>query len=360
MPNPGKSVLSSPAILAALAVIVVIVVVFHPGSHQGGGPSGATGPSGTPTGSSGGSTAAAPAWTTFQDPYEQAFTIEVPQGWRIGGGLGRVGFDDYRFMIDLLSPDGQTNIRLGDIAVPPYALLDGRHAAGTVDDIGLFAQPVFASYRSGPEFAALYARVRFYKTCSNPTGDTTDVNFSIPDFLPNATTGQQSSVGRIAYLCNSGQQIAYADARTTLSPNLWMVPTLASFIAPRAQLSLAQAILLHMAQTFKLNPAWITYQNQMNVLGGQYMVALTQQKMAQLSAQVQQFEQKMSQEQAQFDTWDTIISGFTPTIDPLTGQARDVPTGAAGEYWVDSSGNVVNSDTMPSGGSYYQLQVQSP
>jgi len=357
MPDAARSPISPATLVAILLAVGVVFFLIHQNSHPS---TGQPGQPGAPAGPSGTSTAAAPVWVTFQDPYEQAFTVEIPQGWRVGGGLGRVGFDDYRFMIDLLSADGQTNIRLGDIAVPPYALLDGRHPAGTVDDIGLFAQPVFASYRSGPEFAALYARVRFYKTCQNPVADTTDVSFSLPDFLPNSSSGQQSSTGRIAYLCNSGRQVAYADARTTLSPNLWLVPTLASFITPQAQVPLARTILQHMTQTFKLNPAWITYQNQMNVLGGQYMVALTQQRMAQLSAQVQQFEQKMAQEQAQFDTWDNIISGFTPTIDPLTGEAREVPTGDASEYWVDSSGNVVNSNTEPTGGAYTQLQVQSP
>ncbi len=357
MPEPGKSPISTPVVVAILVVVGVIFLASH--QH-------ANGPSGTPAGplgsspGSGPSAAGVPAWTTFQDPYEQAFTVEVPQGWKVGGGLDRVGFADTRVEIDVNSPDGQSNIRLGDAGVAPYALLDGRHAEGTVDDLGLEAQPVFASYRTGPEFAALYARGRFYKTCSSPTADTADVNFSLPDFLPNASSGQQSSVGRIAYSCNNGQEIAFADARTTLSSNLWLVPTLGSFIAPAAQLSTARAILLHMAQTFKINPAWVNYQTQMDTLGGQYMVARTQAKMAQLTAQVQQFEQKMQQEQAQFDSWDNIISGITPTIDPLTGQAYNVWSGAGGQYWVDSQGNVVNSNSMPSGGGYTQLQVQTP
>ncbi len=353
MPEPGKFPIPTPVVVAVVVVIAVIVLV-HQNSHQGTGspasPGASTGPSGTPA-------AAAPAWTTFQDPYEQAFTVEVPKGWKVGGGTDRVGLLDYRFMVDLNSPDGQTNIRIGDAAVPPFAPLDGRHAEGTADDLGPVAQAVFASYRTGPEFAVLYARVRFYQTCLNPTADTTDVKFSIPDVAP---SGQQSSAGRIAYSCNSGQKVAYADARTVQSPNLWTVITLASFIAPPAQVSLAQSILVHMTQTFNINSAWIPYQQQMGALGTQIMVAHTQQVMAQITAQVQQFEQKMQQEQAQFDSWDNIISGVTPTIDPLTGQAHDVWSGAGSEYWVDSQGNVVNSNSMPSGGGYTQLQVQTP
>jgi hypothetical protein len=350
MPEPGKSPVSPLAVVAVIVVIGVIFLTTRSASHQG------NGPSGVPAGAPGVSASSAPAWTTFQDPYEQAFTDEMPQGWKAQGGTDRVGFDDYRFMLDILSPDGQTSIRLGDPSVPPFANLDGRHPEGTVDDLGLFAQAVFAAYRTGPEFAALYARVRFYQSCQNPAADTADVNLNIPDPL---ISGQQSSLGRIAYLCNSGQRVAFVDTRTVPASNGWTVPTLVSFITPRAQLSQTQAIAVHMMQTFKLNPNWITYQNQMDTLGGEYMVALTQAKMAQLSAQVQQFEQKMTQEQQQFQSFDNIINGVTPTIDPLTGQARDVWTGSQSEYWVDGEGNVVNSNGDP-GPDYHQITVTGP
>ena len=33
------------------------------------------------------SNSSAPAWVTFQDPKEKAFTVEVPQGWTVHGGL---------------------------------------------------------------------------------------------------------------------------------------------------------------------------------------------------------------------------------------------------------------------------------
>jgi len=46
----------------------------------------------------------------FEDPFEQAFTVEVPQGWTVRGGLFRLGYSDYRPMIDLVSPDGSINI----------------------------------------------------------------------------------------------------------------------------------------------------------------------------------------------------------------------------------------------------------
>src|SRR5580700_846562 len=49
-------------------------------------------------------------WISFQDPAERAFTIDVPHGWTVKGGLYRFGFFDYRPMIDINSPDGMVNI----------------------------------------------------------------------------------------------------------------------------------------------------------------------------------------------------------------------------------------------------------
>src|SRR5579863_6325014 len=132
-----------------------------------------------------GSATAAPAWVTFQDPYEKAFTVEVPQGWTVKGGLFRMGFSDERPMINLTSPDGRVEVRLGDVGIPAYAVPSSLHPReGEIIDLGAQAQLVVAKYRTGPEFAVLYAHVRFYKSCSNPTADTADVNFAIPDYIP--------------------------------------------------------------------------------------------------------------------------------------------------------------------------------
>src|SRR5580698_5695683 len=70
------------------------------------------------------------AWTSWQDPNEQAFTVEVPKGWTIKGGAFRIGYSDVRPMVDMISPDGKSEVRLGDVAIPPYALPTPTHPPG--------------------------------------------------------------------------------------------------------------------------------------------------------------------------------------------------------------------------------------
>ena len=59
-------------------------------------------------------------WVTMRDTREKAFSIQVPQGWKTYGGLFRFSTIDARMIVDMTSPDGLTNLRIGDSTVPPY------------------------------------------------------------------------------------------------------------------------------------------------------------------------------------------------------------------------------------------------
>jgi hypothetical protein len=53
-------------------------------------------------------------WITVRDTRENAFSIQVPQGWKTYGGLFRFSTIDTRMIVDMTSPDGLTNLRVGD------------------------------------------------------------------------------------------------------------------------------------------------------------------------------------------------------------------------------------------------------
>jgi hypothetical protein len=63
------------------------------------------------------------AWVQLQDSgSEHAFALDVSKGWAAKAGSFRLGYSDVRFMVDLNSPDGKANVRLGEVSIPPYAL----------------------------------------------------------------------------------------------------------------------------------------------------------------------------------------------------------------------------------------------
>ena len=61
-------------------------------------------------------------WIPVHDQREQAFSIDVPQGWKTYGGMFRFSNSDARMVVDMTSPDGLTNIRVGDATIPPYTV----------------------------------------------------------------------------------------------------------------------------------------------------------------------------------------------------------------------------------------------
>ena len=321
-------------------------------------------------------TAAAPAnisWTKFEDPKEKAFSADVPAGWTVRGGAYRLGFSDVRPMIDLTSANGDTNIRFGDIAIPPYFLPNQFHHEGEVYDLGAQAQGIVAKYRTGGEYARLYALSRFTAFCKTLTPQTIDSAPAVQLASDQSPPGS-SSEGQVEFRCDGpqGAKIAYVYAKTTSAQGLWQVAALGSFLAPTAQADLAHTILLHESQSFQIAPAWKDYQKNMDDQGLQYQRARQQQRLNALAQQVQQFEAKMqamrdqvnsferrqNAQAAQVESFDKTLVGVTSTTDPLDGTKRDVWTGTKSGYWINGNGTVVNSTDSP-GPGWRPLQADS-
>jgi hypothetical protein len=325
--------------------------------------------SGTVTANAG---AAVSSWIKFEDPYEHAFTVEVPQDWTVKGGIFRLGYSDTRPMLDMTSPDGKTQIRLGDVAIPSYAVPNQYHAReGEPYDLGAQAQMTVARYRSGQDFAPLYAIQRFVRLCQKLEPQGSDTTPPVRDYVPpGAPSPSQSSGGQVTYRCEASQgaRIAYAYAKTSLFGSLWQVTSLASFLAPPEGVVDARAILLHASQTFQLNPEWIERQKQMDAEGLQYQRARQQQRLYALGQQVQQFEQRMQAMQNQVNAFErrqnaqarqvesfgNLLTGIQPTTDPL-GNERDAWIGPHSNYWRNGTGTIVNSTDSP-GAGWQQLK----
>jgi len=311
------------------------------------------------------------SWSQYADPFERAFSLEVPAGWTVQGGLFRMGYTDQRPMVNMRSPDGQIEIRIGDVSVPSYTPPNAYHAReGEVYDLGAQARMIVARYRTGPEFAILYSHARFARQCKNPRAPSTQMDFTMPDYIP-VSGYQKSSAGQIAYACqtDAGPRMALAFTRTALANGVWQAPTIISLLAPPDRVEFARGIALHSAQSLRINPEWTAYQQQMDNMALQYQRWRQGQIIAELGQQIKQFEARMSAMQnqvnaferhqaafqGQVDQFSNALNGLTPTTDPLTGENRTVWTGTQDHYWANGLGQVVNSHDMPSS-SYHQIQ----
>ncbi len=307
-------------------------------------------------------TAAAADWVAFQDPIERAFTMEVPKGWMVKGGMFRLGYSDYRPMADMTSPDGKINVRLGDVSIPTYALPAPNHSQeGSVVDLGAQAQMTVARYHPGQDYAAIYAMVRFRGVCASRTPLPASGAPPVP-LAPEEAAVTRSDFGDAAYSCD-GTRTAYVFARTALYQAFWQVHQLASFVAPQEQVAVAREVVEHGVRSFKLADAWIQYQKKLDQDALVYQQARQQNRRRALAQQVAQFEMQMQAMQgqvanfergqarqgAQVEGWGNILTGITPTVDPL-GNPRNVWTGSKSGYWADGKGNVINSDLSPGAG----------
>jgi len=130
------------------------------------------------------SAAAQTSWVSFQDPIEHAFALDVPKGWTAKGGLFRMGYSDARPMVDIQSPDGRVNVRLRDVSIPSYFVPNQSHPREVeIYYLGAQAQLTVARYRSGQEYAALYAKSLFKTACQSLTTQQSAAPAPLKDFL---------------------------------------------------------------------------------------------------------------------------------------------------------------------------------
>ena len=311
-------------------------------------------------------------WVQLQDSSpEHAFGLDVPKGWTAKAGTFRLGYSDVRIMIDLKSPGNKVNVRLGEVSVPAYALPNQFHSReGDFVDLGAQAQLTVASYRTGQEYAEKYAETRFKETCKSLTPDPHAASISIPDYLPPDAAIKSSSTGQASYKCNSdaGPMIAFVYGRTNLSEGLWTVRTLVSYVAPPDHSALAVEVAQRCVRSFRLNPQWVSRQQQMDAEALDYQrqrqagrvrqiqrqVAEFEQSMKAMQQQVASFERGQQRSAAQSEEWGNILTGITPVLDPL-GNRKEVWTGTKSRYFQNGSGVVVNSDVVPPGGGWVEM-----
>jgi hypothetical protein len=120
-------------------------------------------------------------WVRYSDSSEGAFSIDIPVGWQVQGGMYRFGYFDVRWMIDVRSLDGKTIVRLDDVNVPPYVL----PGPNTGRDGQPYVKPqqfqmVVARYLEARPYAELYATHRFSEVCRSLTARAPDWVPSIP------------------------------------------------------------------------------------------------------------------------------------------------------------------------------------
>jgi PDZ domain len=261
------------------------------------------------------------AWTSFTDPYENAFTIGVPRDWKVAGGVARKNPLAPTLVLRVLAPDERTLIAIGDPDSVPYN------------------QPIAAR-----DYVRRFTERAMSSACLGLS--ITEVK-DLPDverFASSKSLGpyNQWSAAQATFTCKgerqagmAGEAVAVLQFMTSLRSGHAQI--LAAFVTTAGQEDAADQLLNHMAASLQQNPEWTARQQQ-----------LAQQLADGAMA-------RWHGEQLQFQHFDDAITNTGHFVAP-DGRRYDLD--ARPRYqWITPDGHTVGTDTptAPSPGST-QLQ----
>lgn len=308
-------------------------------------------------------------YVNYTDNAEGAFSMDVPVGWQVLGGMYRFGYFDVRWMMDVRSVNGKVIVRIDDPDIPPY-VLPGPHTgqAGQAANKPNMYQMVVDNYREAQPYAESYAKRRFGSTCTSMTLRASDWTPTMPadwQSIPAVRSTQAS----VSYDCatSDGPRIVNVYARSSIigKDGLWVVDPVISILSAPEKLSSAQAMTQHMIDSWQETPQWKQHQEYLTQLGlqqiradfGRFMQQMQvyhQQREAAMNQQVSQFESRQQAQAAQVTSFGNTLTGLTNVVDPATGTQFQVFSGPKANYYMDGMGNKINSNLSP-GPPYHQV-----
>jgi hypothetical protein len=285
-------------------------------------------------------------YVRWQEPNEGAFTLEVPQGWQVSGGLHRENALDFRPDVRITSPDERMFFRIGDQNIPPYTSprwsleVAGFTEGSWYSYMGMTW--MVRSYVSGLDFAREYLMQNLPAGCTGATiideRDRSDLSQPINEIYGryNLYGGSLTvDTGQVLAECSLGGESVYifcfAGTKLTKTPDIevWNVEYLVYGVVPAVEGDAGQAILGHIANSYELNPQWV--QRQAEVAGE---VGDT---VARVAGEIREITRKAfeAESEARYNAarrWSNMILGQTDVMDPATGETWRVANGH-NYYW---------------------------
>lgn len=293
------------------------------------------------------------SWLTVRDAREQAFSVDVPKGWKSFGGMYRASIIDARPFVDMTSPDGQINVRLGDASIPTYSAPQG--------NLMQRRQPVNVT---GQLFAAKYGQARFSHMCQGLRLARNEAK--PPKYTQPGQGALRGTAGEAVFSCtvNGQPRTAYVYAETFIAGYgqplaNWTLVALGSFFAPTDQAASVTQIFVHSAQSLAMNPAWTQMQNGFNQMATQRNMQnamATIRATAAMNAYQQRVIANMDHEQQNFND---IINGVSLQRDPTTGREYETPLGTGGPQWIDPASNAAVQSALSPGAGFNRLETIS-
>jgi hypothetical protein len=297
---------------------------------------------------------ALPQMVQWHDPAEGAFTLPVPSGWRVDGGMKRPNPLLYRPEVVLASPDDSIQLRLGDAAIPtfsePYAVpMVGMMPEGTTTA----GNTVLMRYQPGYQFLTqTYLPSKFGIQAGVQVENLPALAAQSFQLRPPAQPMQgRADAGAVRFDIQLpiGPRRAYyvAITRYAQAPGLsgvWYVDLLdiAGYLCVPGLESQAATVLAAMYRGFAWNPNWLAAQARANAELAQ-TVSYHNREMSNITAQTIAI-QSAGTERAQAPLGMAARGEIVVTNDQ-TGQTMRIPqTGSQDYFQINRTGEIIGSD----------------
>ncbi len=285
--------------------------------------------------------ASAVEWTKFNDPGEGAFSLEVPAGWQVVGGIKRLSVNQPHPVVGVLSPDKLTKIVLGDPAAIAYGELTGQMRALGFRE-GQSYRPhgepeIVRNYRTGTEWSAELAQRELQQDdCTNVKVVRQQAIPALNRGLPMPQGVEHRDTAGETYLTCVRQNILYAAygfsetagdyyyQGNQVIAGVWTDDTSVVLLTPQGLGAQAMAVAGHMLNTMQWNPAW--WQRQFHAT------------VAQSNALYAQATKAIAQQGA---SWDRTIRGVEQYTNPQTGKRVEVPISGAESFAQNAAGDII-------------------
>jgi hypothetical protein len=282
-------------------------------------------------GGSGASTARAQSalpYAHWTDPYEQAFSADLPAGWRTDGGLRRSTWN-VRLAFTSTSPDGAMQLFSGDITVPRLFI----EPNPTITSLGYREGQVFGQggadgqmilrFQSAESFGAQLVRNRFgaQVTGTRQRPDLAEIarrNPLLQHGIAAATaadiefTLRDGRIGVLTLATFGGSGTARANAGTT-----WWADGVHGFIAPADHAATVAGAMARMLVSGRENPQWAAGEaDHQRRMGQQYQAYLRWSQDLQQKTIAQRWQADNARQRGVRDT----LGGTVRLQDPTSGE----------------------------------------
>jgi len=302
-------------------------------------------------------------YRNWQDTREQAFSLEVPQKWTVGGGTFRRAAVDLVHVLRAVSPDQKILIQFNDSNIPVFTvpspmLTMAGFREGTWYSPGYGVQMMVKRYTPGFYFITEYLQSNFghrlanFKIVSQKNRPDIASSFNqIYSQLMSYGISFTLHAGEAAFSFeqNSQPYVGYGMALTQIAQSVgtqtgtWSVALMVIYSCPAAETDTVRQISDHMFRSMKMNPRWLSSQQQLAGNVSQIVSQTSQEISNIINDSYWSRQSVLDNTNRRFSNY---ILGVTDVIDPDTGEKWKVEAGH-NYYWRrDFTNQIIGSDTF--------------